>query len=69
MYCSCVNVYCHRVSTQLQLTDISIISIYQYNSIKIPSVGAELFDVQRRKDGQADMTMLTVAFVQICERD
>jgi hypothetical protein len=24
MYCLCVNVYCHRVSTQLQLTDISI---------------------------------------------
>jgi hypothetical protein len=27
MYCLCVNVYCHRVSTQLQLTNISI---YQY---------------------------------------
>jgi hypothetical protein len=24
MYCLCVNVYCHRVSTQLQLTNISI---------------------------------------------
>ena len=24
MYCLCVNVYCHRVTTQLQLTDISI---------------------------------------------
>ena len=23
MYCSCVNVYCHRVTTQLQLTNIS----------------------------------------------
>ena len=28
MYCLCVNVYCHRVSTQLQLINISI-SIYQ----------------------------------------
>jgi hypothetical protein len=27
MYCFCVNVYCHRVSTQLQLTNIPI---YQY---------------------------------------
>jgi hypothetical protein len=27
MYCLCVNVYCHRVSTQLQLANISI-SIY-----------------------------------------
>jgi hypothetical protein len=24
MYCLCVNVYCHRVSTQLQLTNVSI---------------------------------------------
>jgi hypothetical protein len=24
VYCLCVNVYCHRVSTQLQLTNISI---------------------------------------------
>ena len=24
MYCLCVNVYCHRVTTQLQLTNISI---------------------------------------------
>ena len=24
MYCMCVNVYCHRVTTQLQLTNISI---------------------------------------------
>jgi hypothetical protein len=30
MYCLCVNVYCHRVSTQLQLTNISI---YQYTYI------------------------------------
>jgi len=27
MYCLCVNVYCHRVTTQLQLTNVSI---YQY---------------------------------------
>jgi hypothetical protein len=26
MYCLCVNVYCHRVTTQLQLTNISYIS-------------------------------------------
>ena len=25
MYCLCVNVYCHRVTTQLQLTNIIII--------------------------------------------
>jgi len=24
MYCLCVNVYCHRVTTQLQLINISI---------------------------------------------
>jgi hypothetical protein len=35
MYCLCVNVYCHRVSTQFQLTNISIyIYIYIYISIK-----------------------------------
>ena len=28
MYCSCVNVYCHRVTTQLQLTNISNIKSY-----------------------------------------
>jgi len=27
MYCLCVNVYCHRVTTQLQLTNISISNI------------------------------------------
>ena len=26
MYCLCVNVYCHRVTTQLQLTNISYIT-------------------------------------------
>jgi hypothetical protein len=30
MYCLCVNVYCHRVSIQLQLTNISI---YQYQYV------------------------------------
>jgi hypothetical protein len=30
MYCLCVNVYCHRVSTQLQLTNISLI-IYHFS--------------------------------------
>ena len=37
MYCLCVNVYCHRVATQLQLTNISyhIIKIgHMYISIK-----------------------------------
>jgi hypothetical protein len=33
MYCLCVNVYCHRMSTQLQLTNMSIsktlVSSYQ----------------------------------------
>jgi hypothetical protein len=35
MYCLCVNVYCHRVSTKLQLTNISIsiISIKEYRDI------------------------------------
>ena len=28
MYCLCVNVYCHRVTTQLQLTNISYHIIY-----------------------------------------
>jgi hypothetical protein len=34
MYCLCVNVYCHRVSTQLQLTNISIyfLSKIKYNT-------------------------------------
>ena len=34
MYCLCVNVYCHRVTTQLQLTNISyhIISYHIINS-------------------------------------
>jgi hypothetical protein len=32
MYCLCVNVYCHRVSTQLLLTNISI---YQYTFLEI----------------------------------
>jgi hypothetical protein len=38
MYCLCVNVYCHRVSTQLQLTNISIsISIHKFNrSWRVP---------------------------------
>jgi hypothetical protein len=31
MYCLCVNVYCHRVSTQLHLTNISIsISLHPF---------------------------------------
>jgi len=30
--------------------------------VEIRSVGAELLDVERRKDGQPDMTMLNFAF-------
>jgi hypothetical protein len=39
VYCLCVNVYCHRVTTQLQLTNISyhIIS-YQFYSKSSPSL-------------------------------
>ena len=33
MYCLCVNVYCHRVTIQLQLTNISIY-IYIYHNVK-----------------------------------
>ena len=29
-YCLCVNVYCHRVTTQLQLTNISYGQVYFY---------------------------------------
>ena len=32
MYCLCVNVYCNRVTTQLQLTNISYIISYRYGS-------------------------------------
>ena len=34
MYCLCVNVYCHRVTTQLQLTNISsmYVSLYKHNT-------------------------------------
>jgi hypothetical protein len=32
VYCLCVNVHCHRVTTQLQLINISI-NIYTYNEI------------------------------------
>ena len=36
MYCLCVNVYCHRVTTQLQLTNISkYIKIYQKCQIQV----------------------------------
>jgi hypothetical protein len=31
MYCLCVNVYCHRVTTQLQLINISRSVLYQTN--------------------------------------
>jgi hypothetical protein len=34
MYCLCVNVYCHRVTTQLQLMNnykYNVIKIYKYN--------------------------------------
>jgi hypothetical protein len=34
MYCLCVDVYCHRVSTQLQLTNIYQYQ-YQYISLSI----------------------------------
>jgi len=32
MYCLCVNVYCHRVTTQLQLINISYITLNRYSS-------------------------------------
>jgi hypothetical protein len=35
MYCLCVNVYCHRVTTQLQLTNISY-RIIKLHSLHIP---------------------------------
>jgi hypothetical protein len=28
VYCLCVNVYCHRVTTQLQLINISVLLLY-----------------------------------------
>jgi hypothetical protein len=34
MYCLCVNVYCHRVSTQLQLTSISV-SVYKFTRLSV----------------------------------
>jgi len=66
MYCLCVNVYCHRVTTQLQLIYHTIIFAtgfrkilkYETNFMKIRPVGAELF----RADGRTDMTKLIVAF-------
>jgi hypothetical protein len=30
MYCLCVNVYCHRMTTQLQLINISYIPVHAY---------------------------------------
>ena len=33
MYCLCVNVYCHRVITQLQLINIIIINVQAYRHI------------------------------------
>ena len=36
MYCLCVNVYCHRVTTQLQLTNISyILSVVLERQVKL----------------------------------
>ena len=43
MYCLCVNVYCHRVTTQLQLTNIS----YQVMKWRPPG---------RRKRGRPKLT-------------
>jgi hypothetical protein len=34
MYCLCVNVYCHRVTTQLQLINISISTCLIYTAEK-----------------------------------
>ena len=35
MYCLCVNVYCHQVTTQLQLTNISYHIIYHIISYRL----------------------------------
>jgi len=53
----CVNVYCHRVTTQLQLINIIIIIIIS-SFVKFRPVGSDLF----HEDRQADMTKLIVGF-------
>jgi hypothetical protein len=62
MYCLCVNVYCHRVSTQLQLTNISVsisISIlillvieYHFSVLKFAILFGVFHEAVFRKDYQ-----------------
>jgi len=49
MYCLCVNVYCHRVTTQLQLINIYIKTF----AFDTASVSLNLFDVHRYCSVQA----------------
>jgi len=63
MYCLCVNVYCHRVTTQLQLIINIILYIYIYiKLLKNPSVGAELFRADGRTDrhDEANITLFKI---------
>jgi hypothetical protein len=53
MYCLCVNVYCHRVTTQLQLMNIS----YHIGIESFYLRSALLWDVKQRKMGSQLLTL------------
>jgi hypothetical protein len=38
VYCLCVNVYCHRVTTQLQLINILLLLLYKYHQTAVVSL-------------------------------
>jgi len=66
MYCLCVNVYCHRVTTQLQLTNISyhVYSRMYLKVNKIPkcTISVDTLDLFFRRPDDDSIESKHVAF-------
>ena len=56
MYCLCVNVYCHRVTTQLQLINISYHTIYHISFSRDPVFFAYIQMYKRLTRATVDIT-------------
>ena len=73
MYCLCVNVYCHRVTTQLQLINISYhiisYSILHFRSIDMHrryiTCNSAVFPISQTRNSSNNLVCLTLVDLQL----
>jgi hypothetical protein len=64
MYCLCVNVYCHRVTTQLQLINISYIITYHTCHMLCPAPPTSLYRFNTMYCGAHITKLISTQFYQ-----